>query len=95
MVISRPAALAVLTVMPLFFSSNIIFGRAAVDEVGPFTLAFLRWLLTALVLAVIGRVQPALRDQSFELARQLNYTPTVPMHLIDRVTAPAVRQARR
>lgn len=66
MTVSRPAALAILTVMPLFFSSNIIFGRAAVDEVGPFTLAFLRWFGTAFVLAVIGRAAlrahwPALR----------------------------------
>lgn len=36
--------------MPLFFSSNIIFGRAAVAEVEPFTLAFLRWTLTAFIL---------------------------------------------
>lgn len=38
-------------VMPLFFSSNIIFGRAVADQVEPFTLAFIRWSLTALVLA--------------------------------------------
>ena len=60
MTVSRPIALAILAVMPLFFSSNIIFGRAAVDEVGPFTLAFLRWLGTAVVLALIGRA--ALRE---------------------------------
>lgn len=54
MTISRPGALAILFVMPLCFSSNIIFGRAAIDEVAPFTLAFLRWSLTAAVLAAIG-----------------------------------------
>lgn len=47
----RGRALAILFVMPLFFSSNIIFGRAAVAEVEPFTLAFLRWSFTALILA--------------------------------------------
>jgi len=36
--------------MPLFFSSNLIFGRGAVGVVEPFTLAFLRWLLTTLIL---------------------------------------------
>ncbi|MEM8749288.1 MAG: DMT family transporter [Pseudomonadota bacterium] len=40
----------VLCVMPLFFSSNIIFGRNVVDDVEPFTLAFLRWSLTFLTL---------------------------------------------
>ncbi len=38
--------------MPLFFSSNIIFGRVAVAEVEPFTLAFLRWFLTALIVGL-------------------------------------------
>lgn len=37
--------------MPLFFSSNIVFGRAAIDDVEPFTLAFLRWFFTAAILA--------------------------------------------
>ena len=36
--------------MPLFFSSNIIFGRAVTDQVEPFTLAFIRWGVTALIL---------------------------------------------
>ena len=46
----RQTALAILFVMPLFFSSNIILGRAAVSDVGPFTLAFIRWGTVALVL---------------------------------------------
>lgn len=51
----------VLFFMPLFFSSNIVLGRAAI-EMGaePFTLAFLRWFLTGLVL--LPFVWPALRD---------------------------------
>ncbi len=36
--------------MPLFFSTNLIFGRGAVGAVEPFTLAFLRWVLTFLIL---------------------------------------------
>ncbi|MEP4258173.1 MAG: DMT family transporter [Rhizobiaceae bacterium] len=42
--------MAVLLVMPLFFCSNIIFGRAIAGQVEPFTLAFIRWSLTALIL---------------------------------------------
>ncbi len=46
-----------MAIMPLFFSSNIIFGRAAVEHVQPFTLAFLRWSLTALILFPFIRVE--------------------------------------
>lgn len=45
-----PAAWAVMVLMPLFFSTNLIFGRWTVPEVAPFTLAFLRWGAVALVL---------------------------------------------
>lgn len=58
--------------MPLFFSSNIIFGRAAVDEVEPFTLAFLRWGFTALLLAPFAI--PLLKGQT-ALLRTM--TPTL------------------
>ncbi|MGI9364568.1 MAG: DMT family transporter, partial [Rhizobiaceae bacterium] len=47
----RSRALVILFFMPLFFSSNIVFGRAAIDDVEPFTLAFLRWFFTAAILA--------------------------------------------
>jgi drug/metabolite transporter (DMT)-like permease len=43
--------------MPLFFSSNLVIGRAAVGSIEPFTLAFLRWsgaLLLLLPIAVGG-----------------------------------------
>lgn len=43
-------AFVILTAMPLFFSSNLIFGRAAVENVEPWTLACLRWSLASLVL---------------------------------------------
>lgn len=46
----RSRAFVLLTVMPLFFSSNLIIGRAAVEAVEPWTLAFLRWTLAFLIL---------------------------------------------
>lgn len=47
---SRLFAYGVLVAMPLFFSSNLIIGRAAIGHVEPFTLAFLRWSLAFLIL---------------------------------------------
>ena len=58
--------------MPLLFSSNIIFGRAAVEDVEPFTLAFLRWFLTDIILMPF--VYPILkrhRDQLLKMTPQL------------------------
>ncbi|TDH39316.1 DMT family transporter [Pseudohoeflea suaedae] len=40
----------VMLATPLFFSSNLIFGRLAIPEVAPFTLAFIRWTAAALIL---------------------------------------------
>ena len=45
------AAWLVMALTPMFFASNIIFGRWTVPEVAPFTLAFLRWGLVALILS--------------------------------------------
>lgn len=39
---------------PIFFSSNIIFGKS-VSHIAPFTLAFLRWFFSALVLMALTR----------------------------------------
>ena len=44
-------AVLVMLVTPLFFSTNLIFGRFVVDEVAPFTLAFLRWASVAVALS--------------------------------------------
>ncbi|MEM6462359.1 MAG: DMT family transporter [Pseudomonadota bacterium] len=44
-------AYAVMILTPLLFSTNIVFGRATVTEVAPFTLTFLRWSCCALILA--------------------------------------------
>ena len=54
--------------MPLMFSTNIVFGRAAITEVEPFTLAFLRWSLSALILMpfVIGTIR-----KEMDLVRKL------------------------
>jgi drug/metabolite transporter (DMT)-like permease len=48
---SRARAYLILAVMPLFFVSNLIIGRPAVEAVPPWTLATLRWLITCAVLA--------------------------------------------
>ncbi len=61
--------MAILLIMPLFFSSNIIFGRAVADQVEPFTLAFIRWSLTALILLPL--VWPALLRQKELIVNQL------------------------
>ena len=47
---SRLRAYLILAVMPLLFASNLAIGRAAIDIVPPWTLAFMRWSLAALVL---------------------------------------------
>lgn len=46
----RMRAYALLLAMPLFFSSNLIIGRAAVASVEPWMLAFLRWTLAFAIL---------------------------------------------
>lgn len=48
--LDRSRDIAVLALMPLFFSSNLVIGRAAVAEVEPWTLAFLRWSLALALL---------------------------------------------
>jgi len=57
-------AYLLLAVMPIFFSSNLVLGRAAVETVAPFTLAFFRWFVACLILApfVAGAVRALLTD---------------------------------
>lgn len=64
----RTRAYLVLCVMPLFFTSNLIIGRAAVTSVEPFTLAFLRWSLAALLLLPFA--WSGLRSHGGQLAKQ-------------------------
>lgn len=47
----RARAYLILAVMPLFFASNLILGRPAVETVPPWTLATLRWLIVAALVA--------------------------------------------
>ncbi len=47
----RLSAYLILAVMPLFFVSNLILGRPAVETVPPWTLATLRWTITCALLA--------------------------------------------
>ncbi|WP_245453355.1 DMT family transporter [Aquibium carbonis] len=47
----QTAAIVVMVLTPLFFSTNLIFGRGVIGEVAPFTLAFLRWGAVALALS--------------------------------------------
>jgi len=49
--LARFIPLTVMLLTPLFFSSNLIFGRSTIPEVAPFTLAFLRWTAAALLLS--------------------------------------------
>jgi drug/metabolite transporter (DMT)-like permease len=53
---------------PLFFSTNLVFGRSLADEINPFLLAFTRWfcvavLLTPFVLDEWGSVKSLLATQ--------------------------------
>lgn len=66
-------AYLLLSVMPLFFSTNLVIGRAAVETVAPWTLAFCRWALAGLILlpfAVRGlsEIRDALRSEARTLA---------------------------
>jgi drug/metabolite transporter (DMT)-like permease len=47
----RRLALPIMLLAPLFFSSNLVFGRGTIGEVSPFMLAFLRWLAVAAALS--------------------------------------------
>lgn len=51
---TRVRDLVILAVMPLFFVSNLIIGRPAVETVPPWTLAALRWTFACLILAPIA-----------------------------------------
>lgn len=57
----------ILAFMPLFFSTNIVFGRVAVTSVEPWTLAFIRWFSCTLILMPF--VAPSI-VQHFEILRK-------------------------
>jgi len=52
---TRMRDLVILAIMPLFFASNLIIGRSAVETVPPWTLAALRWTFACLILAPFAR----------------------------------------
>ncbi len=64
----RLRAYLILTVMPLFFVSNLIIGRPAVETVPPWTLATLRWVLTCAILSPF--VWPLLREHKTAIRTQ-------------------------
>ena len=47
---SKPGVYALLALMPLFFASNVVIGRASAGLVEPWTLAFWRWGIATLIL---------------------------------------------
>ncbi len=56
----RTRALLALALMPLLFSTNIVIGRALVQEVPPFTLSAIRWSIASGLTALF--IAPALRQ---------------------------------
>lgn len=50
----RTRGAILLFLMPLFFSSNIVIGRAVIADVPPFTLAFFRWALASAIVLPIA-----------------------------------------
>ena len=54
---SRLKTYFILNAIPLFFSSNVILGRALNSAVEPATLAFYRWSIAALILLLISSRQ--------------------------------------
>ncbi|MEM9207272.1 MAG: DMT family transporter [Pseudomonadota bacterium] len=65
---SSLATYAVLAVMPLMFSSNLVIGRAAADALSPATLAFWRWGLAFLCLIVLAA--PLLKRHAQDVVRE-------------------------
>lgn len=67
---ATPFVYVVLLLMPLCYSSNLVIGRAAVAETGPWTLAFFRWAVAFAILAAF-----AWRDLVRARARILDHWP--------------------
>lgn len=56
----RPLDWALFLLVPVFFSSNIVFGRGITGDIGPFITAFLRWFgATLIMLPVLYRDRTA------------------------------------
>ena len=68
----RVRDIAIMVLMPLFFSSNMVLGRGAIGSVEPFTLAFFRWFGALLILlpfaaAGIAAIRGEIRRQSAQV----------------------------
>ena len=48
--VAKPSDWLIFLAVPLFFSSNIIFGRGVIGDIAPFITAFLRWTGAALIM---------------------------------------------
>jgi len=46
----RPTDWLIFVLVPVFFSSNLIFGRGVIGEIGPFITAFIRWAGSTLIM---------------------------------------------
>lgn len=46
----RPADWAIFLLVPVFFSSNLVFGRGVIGDIAPFITAFIRWTGATLVM---------------------------------------------
>jgi drug/metabolite transporter (DMT)-like permease len=46
----RPLDWLIFLLVPVFFSSNLVFGRGIVGEIGPYTTAFIRWAGSTLIM---------------------------------------------
>ncbi|AXV15475.1 EamA/RhaT family transporter [Neorhizobium sp. SOG26] len=49
----RPGDWLLFVMAPVFFSSNLIFGRGIIGEIGPFITAFIRWFGSGLIMVPI------------------------------------------
>ncbi|MDQ3559266.1 MAG: DMT family transporter [Pseudomonadota bacterium] len=65
---SRTRDIALVALVPLFFSTNVVIGRAVTAEVAPWTLAFLRW--SGALLILLPFAVPALRENRDALVAQ-------------------------
>lgn len=72
---ARPRDLVVVLFVPLFFASNIVFGRFLAGQVGPWTLAFLRWFGAFALLAPFAL--PAMLANRTALLAQIPWIVTL------------------
>lgn len=72
---TRTRDIALVALVPLFFATNVVIGRAVAAEVAPWTLAFLRWAGALLILLPFAA--PALRESRDALVAQAGLIATL------------------